>query len=195
MINLSFLEQYGPLGSGLKGNMKMAMEELCFPDFTIDEGSRLINNDTPFVQHIGLPPSVTIKIGKNNHDKLIYLPTESICRLKEDLGLNAHFYSGNGYTVISQNRISIPTGSFARIDPCGTGDEKAINLSTTTVAISLRLTGSNILFYDQNGKELNAMMRNESAANGLLKGSSTFIFDVYIYYDTKQINVVKGPEN
>jgi hypothetical protein len=163
----------------------------CYPDFITDSGSKLINNkETVTTPRIGIPPSVTI-----NNDKLVYLPTESICRLTWGLDLNAYFISGDGYTVISQNRISIPTGSFARIDPCGTGYEKAINLSTTTVAISLRLTGSNILFYDQNGKELNAMMRNESAANGLLKGSSTFIFDVYIYYDTKQINVVKGPEN
>ena len=191
MINLSFLEQYGPLGNGLKGNMKM---EQCSPDFIIDGGSRLINNDTPFVQHIGLPPSVTIKIGKNNHDKLIYLPTESICRLKGDSYVKASFYSGGGYTVLSPNRISISTDSFVQFDPCGTGNEKAISLSTTTVAISVNIAGSNILFYDQNGKALNAMMRNESADNGLLKWSSTFIFDVYINYDTKQINVVKGTE-
>ena len=187
MINLSFLEQYGPLGNGLKGNMKM---EECSPDFIIDGGSRLINNKvTVTTPRIGIPPSVTI-----NNDKLVYLPTESICRLKGDSNVQASFYSGDGYTVLSPNRISIPTGSFARIDPCGTGDEKAINLSTTTVAISLRLTGSNILFYDQNGKALNAMIRNKSAANELLKGSSTFIYDVYINYDTKQINVVVGPE-
>lgn len=193
MINLSFLEQYGPLGNGLKGNMKMLE---CSPDFIIDGGSRLINNDTPFgLRRIGLPPSVTIYNGKNANDKLIYLPTESICRLKGDSNVQASFYSGDGYTVISQNRISIPTGSFVKIDPCDKGNRNLIDLSTTTVAISLRLTGSNILFYDQNGKALNAMIRNESAANGLLKGSSTFIYDVYINYDTKQINVVVvGPE-
>ena len=188
MINLSFLEQYGPLGNGLRGNMKMWE---CSPDFIIDGGSRLINNDelvTP--PRIGMPPSVTI-----NDDKLVYLPTESICRLKGDLGLNAHFYSGNGYTVISQNRISIPTGSFVKIDPCDKGNRNLIDLSTTTVAIRVKITGSNILFYDQNGKGLNGTMRNESAANGLLKGSSTFIYDVNIYYDTKQINVYRDTEN
>lgn len=187
MINLSFLEQYGPLGNGLKGNMKMWE---CSPDFIIDGGSRLINNDelvTP--PRIGIPPSVTI-----SDDKLVYLPTESICRLNWGSDLNAYFYSGNGYTVLSPNRISISTDSFVQIDPCGTGNEEAINLSTTTVAISVNITGSNILFYDQNGEDLNAEMRNESAANGLLKGSSTFIFDVDIFYDTKQINVVAGPE-
>lgn len=189
MINLSFLEQYGPLGNGLKGNMKMAMEEPCFPDFYSDGSSRLINNDTPLgISRIGPPPSVTI-----SNDKLVYLPIESICRLKGVSNVQASFYSGDGYTVLSPNRISISTDSFVKIDPCGTGDEKAINLSTTAVAISVN-TGVKILFYDQNGVELNAMMRNESAANGLLKWSSTFIYDVYINYDTKQINVVKGIE-
>ena len=189
MINLSFLGQYGPLGNGLKGSMKM---ESCSPDFIIDWDSRLINNDelatTP---RIGIPPSLTI-----NDDKLIYFPTESICRLKGDSNMLVHFEVGKAYTVLSPNRISIPIVSFVQIDPCDNGDGNLIGLSTTTVAIGVSPGGSNILFYDQNGDELNAMMRNESATNGLLKGAFSFsIYDVGISYDTKQINVVAGPEN
>lgn len=178
MINLSFLEQYGPLGNGLKGNMKM---EHCSPDFITDMGSKLINNkETVTTPRIGIPPSVTI-----NNDELVYLPTESICRLTWDLDLNAYFISGNGYTVISQNRISIPTDSFVQIDPCGTGDIKEIKLSETSVAVVV--TSSNVSFYDQNGEELNAEMRRA--------GYSYPRYDVIIRYDTKQIKVVKGPEN
>ncbi len=188
MINLSFLGQYGPLGNGLKGNMKMGQ---CSPDFIIDWESRLINNDelaaTP---RIGIPPSVTI-----NDDKLIYFPTESICRLKGYLTAQVYFEAGKAYTVLSPNRISIPIVSFVQIDPCDSGNGNLIDLSTTTVAIGVSPGGSNILFYDQNGNELNAMMRNESATNGLLKESLSYsIYDVYINYDTKQINVVEGPK-
>jgi hypothetical protein len=179
MINLSFLGQYGPLGNGLKGNMKMGQ---CSPDFIIDWESRLINNDelaaTP---RIGIPPSVAI-----NDDKLVYFPTESICRLKGDSNVQAFFNSGVGYTVLSSNRISIPIYRFAQIDPCDSGNGNLIDLSTTTVAIGVNPGESNILFYDQNGKGLNASMR---------RGASTFIYDVDIYYDTKQINVVAGSEN
>ena len=184
MINLSFLEQYGPLGNGLKGNMKMAMEEPCFPDFAIDEGSRLINNDTPFVQHIGLPPSVAI----NNNDKLVYFPTESVCRLvKGNLNADIYFISDENYNynVLSPNRISYPINNF--IGTCNNSFVSGNKFRTQTVVIGISQVDSEYeyVFYDQNGNVLNASMIQEE---------SEPMFHVYINYDTKQINVVKGTE-
>ena len=185
MINLSFLEQYGPLGGGFKGNMKMAMEEPCFPDFTIDESSRLINNDIPVgVSRIGPPPSVTI----NNNDKLVYFPTESVCRLvKGNLNADVYFVSDENYNynVLSPNRISYPINNF--IGACNNSFVTGNKFRTQTVVIGISQVDSEYeyVFYDQNGNVLNASMIQEE---------SEPMFHVYINYDTKQINVVADTE-
>jgi hypothetical protein len=190
MINLSFLEQYGPLGNGLKGNMKM---EQCSPDFIINGSSRLINNlsignNTP---KIGEAPSVAL-VYDNFLDKdvLVYLPTKSICRLGRVsiTEYTANFATGETYENSEDNkRVIIPIDNFIAEDPCGTGDDNEIRLygKNAVVGIVINTHGYSvpIVFSDQNGHKLPFTTQRKT---GLIT------YYVNVYFDTKEINIDEG---
>lgn len=76
MINLSFLEQYGPLGNGVKGNMKMK-ETICPWSAQIGGGHLVIddgdNNSIPLGPVSG--ETTDIVTYKPSNEKVYYYPS------------------------------------------------------------------------------------------------------------------------